>query len=488
MIVCIIQARMNSTRLPGKVLKRILGKPMLLHQIERVRRAKLIDKIIIATTLEREDNPIAELGKNAGAKVYRGSENDVLDRYYKAACEGKADIVVRLTADCPLSDPAVIDGTIKHFLDGRPEIDYASKPTNYPEGLDIEIFSFDALERAWKESEKLSEREHVTPYIYNHPEIFKVKSWTKGKEENSKMHWSVDTPKDFKFITRIFEELYPDNHFFSFYDVLNLLKDRPELLEINKNGTGYEGYAKSLKEDATFEEKRNLYEKIIGFAPECIVVLSAGTLKEVGEDGTVNYRSTRADEGDSFGTLFGEARVIAAAELAEHFPQSKVITTSLRSPSEPTHARIIRGELEKLSISPERIILEEKSNNTLSQIGEVMKIVFENKWIHVAMVTNEYQVARAGALYEHFEKLTADEETKRVVAEVKAQGLRVAFVGAEIILPHRDESFIGIIKKIKKSDAYKKRLLNEKKGIKMVISGEYGKVPTKLAEKLERQL
>ena len=167
---------------------------MLSHQIERVKRSRLIDKIVIATTDKSDDDPIISITEEAEVGYFRGSENDVLDRYYRTAKKEKADIVIRLTGDCPLADPAVIDETIDYFLKRQPKIDYISKPLNYPEGLDVEIFSFSALERAWKNATKPSEREHVTPYIYNHPKIFKVKRWRNDKNDYSSMHWSVDTP------------------------------------------------------------------------------------------------------------------------------------------------------------------------------------------------------------------------------------------------------------------------------------------------------
>lgn len=257
MIIAIIQARTGSTRLPGKALKEILGKPMLAWEIERVKLSKKIDKIVVATTDKKEDNTIAELAKKAKVSCYRGSEKDVLDRFYHAAKEVSAKTVVRLTGDCPLMDPQVIDEVVEHFIK-NPSIDYMGTPSNYPEGLDTEIFSFSSLETAWKNAILPSEREHVTPYFKNHPEKFKGLSWTNGKEDFSKMHWSVDTAADFTFVTEIFTRLSSDsaNQQKTFYknDVLALLKKHPELLKINEGGTGYEGLAKSLKEDVLFKK------------------------------------------------------------------------------------------------------------------------------------------------------------------------------------------------------------------------------------------
>jgi spore coat polysaccharide biosynthesis protein SpsF len=246
--VAIIQARMGSTRLPGKILKPILGWPMLAQMLERVKQAKKIDAIVVATTDKTEDDAIAQLAQECSVNCFRGDENDVLDRFYKAAKEAGASIVVRLTGDCPLHDPAVIDEVIGRFLNNK--LDYACTPVNYPEGLDTEVFLFSALERAWKSATLPSEREHVTRYIRNHPELFNVgELWKQGDYDYSVMHWSVDTEQDFDFVTKVFEQLYPVNPRFNKDDVFELLARRPELLEINKGGTGYEGLAKSLKED-----------------------------------------------------------------------------------------------------------------------------------------------------------------------------------------------------------------------------------------------
>ena len=249
-IVAIIQARTGSTRLPGKVAMMLMGKPMLAQELERIKKAKTLDAIVVATTDKPEDESVTTIAREHGANVFRGSETDVLDRYYKAAKEARADIVVRLTGDCPLMDPQVIDEVVEHFRSVK--ADYAITPSNYPEGLDVEIFTFAALERSWKVAKLPSEREHVTLYIRNHPEQFKNESWRNGEDDYSSMHWSVDTSADFEFVTKIYEQLYPANSNFTKNDVLALIARRPELLEINKGGTGYEGVAKSLKEDEKF--------------------------------------------------------------------------------------------------------------------------------------------------------------------------------------------------------------------------------------------
>jgi len=255
--VGIIQARMGSTRLPRKILKPLLGEPMLARMLERVKRAKELDAIVVATSDTPADDATAALAEMCGIEVFRGSEHDVLDRYYQAAKqEGvSADtVIVRLMADCPLHDPAIIDEAVKHFTDADDVFAYAGTVSHYPEGLDFDIFTFSALEEAWKNARLPSEREHVGRYFINHPERFHALPWIAGERDDSRMHWSVDTQADFDFVTKVFEQLYPVNPCFTKDDVLALLARQPELLEINKGGTGYEGLAKSLKEDEEFKK------------------------------------------------------------------------------------------------------------------------------------------------------------------------------------------------------------------------------------------
>lgn len=251
-IAAIIQARTGSTRLPGKVLKPVLGEPMLARMLERVKRAKCLDAIVVATTDKPRDEAVAALAKKCSVSVFRGNEDDVLDRMYRAAKEAGADIIVGLTADCPLHDPQVIDDAVRHFIAVNDPLAYAGTPGNYPEGLDTDISFFTAFEEAWARARLHSEREHIAQYFKNHPERYRPLPWTADSRDDSQMHWSVDTKQDFDFVTAIFENLYSTNPNFTKDDILALLARRPELLEINKGGTGYEGLAKTKKKDAVW--------------------------------------------------------------------------------------------------------------------------------------------------------------------------------------------------------------------------------------------
>lgn len=244
----IIQARWSSTRLPGKVLLPILGKTILAYVIERVKKAKKINKIIVATTVKCEDEKIARLAQRLKVNTYRGSENDVLDRFYQAARQFRAKHIVRITADCPLIDPEVIDKVIDcYFKSGA---DYCSNTLEitFPDGQDTEVFSFWALQEAWQNAKLLSEREHVTPYIKKNPERFKLVS-VKNEVDLSEKRWTLDTKEDFKFTKAVLEALYPKSSDFTMKDVLRFLEENRHLEEINKHITRDEGYLKSLKED-----------------------------------------------------------------------------------------------------------------------------------------------------------------------------------------------------------------------------------------------
>jgi spore coat polysaccharide biosynthesis protein SpsF (cytidylyltransferase family) len=251
MILAIIQARMGSSRLPGKTLMKIHGKTILEHIIARASLSKHIDKFAIAITDNHYDDVLEAFIKKNLPKcdVFRGSENNVLERFYLCAVKYKPDYVVRITADDPLKDAEVIDKAIDILLKD-PNLDYCSntiEPT-YPEGLDIEVFKFSALEKAYKEAKLDSEKEHVTPYIWKNPGKFKIKNF-EYKENLSKWRWTLDKKEDFLFIQKIFDEFYKEDPLFSYKKVIEYLKKDPEVLLINSGTIRNEGYLKSLKKE-----------------------------------------------------------------------------------------------------------------------------------------------------------------------------------------------------------------------------------------------
>lgn len=233
-VVCIIQARMTSTRLPGKVLKKVLRKTLLEYQLERVKYSKLIDEIIVATTTNDSDIPIIELCNQLGITFFRGSEDDVLERYYQAALENNGDVIVRLTSDCPLIDPKIIDKNIEMYLYGNYDYVSNTQERTYPRGMDTEVFSFELLKKADLNSLLDYEREHVTPYFYTNNKKFLI-GQVKNQEDYSNYRLTVDTVEDLELITVILENLYPKNGKFKLDNIIKFLKENPELATLNQH-------------------------------------------------------------------------------------------------------------------------------------------------------------------------------------------------------------------------------------------------------------
>jgi spore coat polysaccharide biosynthesis protein SpsF len=231
-VVAIVQARMGSTRLPGKVLQDIEGESMLARVVNRLRGARLIDESLVATTDQPADDAVVQECKRCSFAVFRGDENDVLDRYFRAAQFSRSDVVVRITSDCPLIDPAVIDKTVQAFLHAQPDYSSNGLVRTYPRGLDTEVMTVQALERAWRSADQAYERIHVTPYIYEHPAEFKILSVT-AAEDYSHYRWTVDTPEDLEFVRAVYCRLKTAGQF-GIQEVLELLRREPELQEINR--------------------------------------------------------------------------------------------------------------------------------------------------------------------------------------------------------------------------------------------------------------
>lgn len=249
-VTAIIQARMTSTRLPGKVLMEVMGRPLLSFQIERLRFSKRIEEIIIATTTNKEDDPIFELAKKEGLNFYRGSEDDVLGRYYQTARKYNITHIMRLTADCPLIDPVICDRIANAYFERG--VDYIRTGETFAEGLDCEIMGFNAVVKAWRNAETKHEREHVTPYIRNHPELFKTMV-KENDTDDSKYRITVDKEKDFIVVKTILENLYKSKeNFFSIHKIKEFLNKNPIVYQLNARIIRNEGSLKSLQEEKEF--------------------------------------------------------------------------------------------------------------------------------------------------------------------------------------------------------------------------------------------
>ena len=248
--IAIVQARMGSTRLPGKILLPIVqGKGALELMLERVSKAKSLSKIVVATTNSPEDDQLVDLCDRLRFSSFRGEEEDVLDRYFMTASHfGPRSSIVRLTGDCPLHDSEVIDKVVEEFEYSG--VDYCSNldPPTYPDGLDTEVFSFSALEKSWKEAILKSDREHVTLYIRNHKELFSRKN-VEHPVNFSSHRWTLDEESDYRFLKKIYQELYISKPGFKMADVLAYLREYPSIAEINRGIGRDEGLMKSLAED-----------------------------------------------------------------------------------------------------------------------------------------------------------------------------------------------------------------------------------------------
>ena len=257
MIAAIVQARMGSTRLPGKTLADVCGQPMLGRHVARARRIPGVERVIIATTEQPADAAILRFAADHGVPAYAGSEDDVLDRFYQTARRHGIAVVVRVTPDCPLLDPAVSGAVLACFLEGRGAIDYASntQPPTFPDGLDTEVFSSAALERAWREARLTSEREHVTPYIWKQPDTFRVANVTHDPNLSA-LRWTVDTAADLEFVRAVYGRLGASAETAGMDDVLGLLRRHPELAALNRGIARNEGYATSVRVERALTDAR----------------------------------------------------------------------------------------------------------------------------------------------------------------------------------------------------------------------------------------
>jgi len=255
MLGCIIQARMNSSRLPGKVMMKLDDKnPSLFYTISQLKNSKYIEEIIVATTSNKEDDIIEKFSKEIGVKCFRGSEDDVLDRYYRCAKKNNFDSIIRITADCPLIDPSIVDEMIKEFKNKNFDYIQNIEPRTFPDGMDVEIFTFRALYEAWKNSILPSEREHVTPYFRNNKEKFKIMKFL-NEIDFSKYRFTLDYEEDLALMKNIIKDICQRPILME--EIIVLLSKKPELFKINKKYEANEGYRLSLKKDKEFLKNIN---------------------------------------------------------------------------------------------------------------------------------------------------------------------------------------------------------------------------------------
>jgi len=260
-ILVIMQARTGSSRLANKIMMPLVGQPLLLRQAERILAAKTPFEFVVATTTAAEDEPIRKLCLENGLNCYNGHPTDLLDRHYQAALATKPDAVVKIPSDCPLIDPAVIDKVLNFYLDHHQQYDYVSNlhPATYPDGNDVEVMSFAALEWAWRNASNLYEREHTTPYIWDHPSRFRIGNveWETELDFSMSHRFTIDYSDDYDFIRAIYDELWqPGNSVFSLANILELLDRKPELTQINSQYNGVNWYRHHLGELSTVTQSQ----------------------------------------------------------------------------------------------------------------------------------------------------------------------------------------------------------------------------------------
>ena len=247
MVAAIIQARMGSTRLPGKVLKDLNGISLLENIITRVGKCTTVDEILVATTTNPLDDELVQWCMEHKIKCFRGDENNVLKRYFDAASYIKADIVIRITADDPFKDPNVIDAVVKQLIDNRLDFSFNNCPPSFPEGLDTEVFTYEAIKRAVESDTSDFEKEHVTQYFYHNPDLFKMMNYSYDKDV-SDIRLTVDSSEDFELAREIYSELAPNGEMFYLEDILRLMEKCPSLKDLNKNVKRSAMYAKDNSE------------------------------------------------------------------------------------------------------------------------------------------------------------------------------------------------------------------------------------------------
>ncbi len=245
-IGAIVQARLNSKRLPRKVLLHLAGKPALWHVLNRLKHCKKLDTVILATSTDKEDRKLKDVADLLNINSFFGSINDVLSRYYYAAKEYNLDVIVRITGDCPLIDPSIVDEIVENYK--RDQYDYYGLSGDFPDGLDVSVFSFKALEIAFKEAKLPSQREHVVMFFEKNNDRFKLGFYEKFQDKGD-YRWTLDEPEDYEFLKAVFNELYNEEKVFNYEGIFALLERKPELMKINKHIIRNEGYLKSLEED-----------------------------------------------------------------------------------------------------------------------------------------------------------------------------------------------------------------------------------------------
>jgi spore coat polysaccharide biosynthesis protein SpsF len=264
--VIIVQARTGSTRLPGKVLMPLAGRPLLEQMLRRLEGVRLASEIVVATTVDDEDEPIRQLCRQIGARCHSGHPTDLLDRHYQAAREAQADVALKIPSDCPLIDPAVVDLVLGHYIDHESDYDFVSNlhPPTWPDGQDVEVIPMPVLKTAWREAEREIEREHTTPFIWEQPQRFRIGNVVMPSGEDLSMQYrlTIDYQADYELISAVYDRLYSEqNPFFSVEQIIELLDGDPQIAALNQQYNGVNWYRNHLDELKTIDRSMTREER-----------------------------------------------------------------------------------------------------------------------------------------------------------------------------------------------------------------------------------
>ncbi len=449
-VIGIIQARMGSTRLPGKTLMKLGEETVLGYELARVRRAKKLDHLVVATTTNEEDDVLEKFCQESKVDCFRGSAEDVLDRYYQCSLKyPDYGVIVRITGDCPFVDPAVIDQVINYFLAG--DYDYVSNVLveTFPDGLDVEVFRREGLAEAASQAKLLSEREHVTLYLRNQT---KFKKGNVPAEVNlAHIRLTVDEPADLEVVRFLAKSLPPD---VGYQEIVACLAANPDILGKNANIVRNEGLAKSLRQDKPISQK-------------AIFVLAGGFNRdEKGE-----WHSSTFGKQATVGMSGSYVRIQAAASLWRSAPDSVVVPSGGRGTADhllPPNlylSTIMRRELEALGVPANSIIEENQSGNTFSQLKALIDLVQKYGWDRVIIVSSRFHLPRVQTMIQYLE-------------EMKALRSKVEYASAEkIVLAEAPEEWRAAIDEAYKSDEFKKLIELEMNGVEQIRSGKYQLAP-----------
>ncbi|OGY92016.1 MAG: hypothetical protein A3H70_01965 [Candidatus Komeilibacteria bacterium RIFCSPLOWO2_02_FULL_48_11] len=417
---------MNSARLPGKVLKPLAGKPVLWHVWQRCSRSRLARNIIVATSKERSDDAIATFCRKNKISFFRGDLDNVLKRFYACAAEHTLDVIVRITADCPLIDPFIIDELIKFFKESR--ADYASNCLRrvFPRGLDCEVFSFALLRQAYQKAKSAREKEHVTPYMIKHGD---TAAYTVPKSYQGHWRLTLDDEADYLFLRRIYDKFYGGSGIIDVKQVIKYLKNNPNL---NQNSA--------------------------------VIILGGGLAK----DKNGRWRSTKYNDQNARPKAYGDyLRVVAASYLYRHNPNWVIALGGhghlKGAPQAVTLAGVIKQELKKLGVKSSDIIVEGQSGSTFEQLRALARIAKNKNFKKVIIISNAYHLPRVKAMVENFKELG------------KAfTGINLNYVSAEkIVLKHQPKLWAKIIEAGYKSANIEKIIKSEQQGAKQIKQGTY---------------